>query len=303
MSFAYLQLAVVTVLQPWLMIGLSAALVPYTIVRVILSGNFQPLFSPSDFSEELFSNVWVILGPQAKAGAQDLIIPLLEGKVSGGKVHKEVVSVPLHGTVLEVGAGTGEWADVLARIHAGETANSGVKDGLRSRKKVESAGAITKIYGVEPGAHQAAALRKRVRDVGLGDVYEVVPVGIESVPDSSAWDGKIEPGSVDCIVGIRCMCSIPEPEKNIELLYKLLKPGGSWYIFEHVKTSRGAPLVPLYQRFVNSIWMWFMGSCRLCRTTDQTLRQVGTWKKFDLTMLPDEPAYSVLPHVIGVLTK
>jgi SAM-dependent methyltransferase len=229
-------------IEPWLMIWLSISYIPSTVAGLISSGNYGKLFSPSAFSEELFGNFWVTMGPQAKAGAEQVVVPLLQGRVSGGKVCDEVVSTPVHGTVLEVGAGSGMWADVLARIHA----SGAGKEGLRSRRGDK--GRITKIYGIEPNPISAATLRSRVKEVGLGDVYEVVPVGIESVTDPTAWDGKIEPGSVDCIVGIRCMCSIPDPKENIEHLYKLLKPGGTWYVFEHVKTTRGYPVMPLYQR-------------------------------------------------------
>lgn len=122
------------------------------------------------------------------------------------------------------------------------------EDGLR-RRGVKSGSGLTKIYGVEPNPQSADALRQRVREVGLGDVYEVVPVGIESLSDPAAWTGTtIEPGSIDCIVSILCMCSIPDQEKNAKALYELLKPGGRWYVYEHVKAERGGILISLYQR-------------------------------------------------------
>ncbi|PHH86055.1 hypothetical protein CDD83_10823 [Cordyceps sp. RAO-2017] len=146
-------------------------------------------------------------------------------------------------------------------------------------------------------------MRQRVRDVGLGEVYEVVPVGIESVGDPAAWAGQIPPGSVDCIVGILCLCSIPDPDENIRRLYKLLKPGGRWYVYEHVEATRGGPLLSLYQRFVSIPWAFFIGSCRICRPTGKRLRDAGPWQAVDLTQPPDEPPYQVLPHILGTLTK
>lgn len=246
MTLASFQRLLESLVEPWLTIALSVALIPYTTIHLILSGNAHTIFSASDFSNALFARVWVIIGPIARSRAQKLVVPLLEGRISGGKAHDEVVSVPLHGTVLEVGAGTGEWADVLARIHARGDTGPIARNGSRNRK--HNTGGVTKIYGVEPNAHSAALLQKRVDEVGLSGVYKVAPVGIESVTDPSAWYGIIERGSVDCIVSIRCMCSIPAPEKNMQLLYELLKPGGSWYVFEHVRATRGAPFVPLYQR-------------------------------------------------------
>ena len=219
---------------------LSLSHVPATIRALVAAKDYSTLLSPSSFSEALFGNLWATIGPDIKAGNEERVIALLEGRVKDGRVQDEVISAPIHGTVLEVGAGSGMWADVLARFSGVDTAG-----GLRNRKNV--GGGITKIYGVEPNPISAKALQERVKEVGLQDIYRVVPVGIESVDDPSAWDGKIEPGSVDCIFGILCMCSIPEPEKNIQLLYKLLKPGGHWFVLEHVKVSRGGPLLRFYQ--------------------------------------------------------
>jgi SAM-dependent methyltransferase len=129
---------------------------------------------------------------------------------------------------------------------------------MQTRRRTKASadqGSISKIYGIEPNPQSYTALRQRVKDIGLEDVYEVVPVGIEDVTDPTAWDGKIEPGSVDCIVGVLCLCSIPDQEKNIHYLYNLLKPGGRWYVYEHVKATRGGLFMRLYQRKYPSLMM------------------------------------------------
>ena len=237
--------------DPWLFMGISASHIPQTVRDVVASGALWKLLWPPAFSDVLFGNFWATVGPSVKEAGEARVIPLLEGRVSGGRIHDAVVGTPVHGTVIEVGAGSGMWADVFARIGAGAPDSDSAGSGAGARKRRQAGGAgggITKIYGVEPHPQSAAALRKRVKEVGLGDVYEVVPVGIESVSDPKAWDGHIAPGSVDCIVGVLCLCSIPDPEENIKHLYKLLKPGGHWYVYEHVKTTRGGPLFSLYQR-------------------------------------------------------
>lgn len=78
-------------------------------------------------------------------------------------------------------------------------------------------------------------VRKHIAEAGLEDVYEIVPVGIEDLNNPSKWGGIVEKESVDCIVSILCLCSIPEPEKNMKELYGYLKKGGRWYIYEHVR--------------------------------------------------------------------
>jgi len=217
--------------------------IPATIRALVEAKDYGTLFSPSGFREALFGTFWAAFGLNIKAANEERVVALLEGRVKGGCIHEDVVSTPVYGTVLEVGAGSGNWADVLARF-SNVNSDAGT-DGLRNRKNPH--GAITKIYGVEPNPISAKALKERVKEVGLQDVYQVVPVGIEFVDDPSAWNGTIEPGSIDCIVGVLCMCSIPEPEKNMKMLYRLLKPGGHWFVYEHVKVTRGGPLLRFYQ--------------------------------------------------------
>ncbi|KAG0299311.1 hypothetical protein BGZ97_003792 [Linnemannia gamsii] len=233
-----------TLLEPWYFMWLGLAHVPATIRALVAAKDYGTLFSFSGFREALFGTLWATVGPSLKAMNEERVIALLEGRVKGGCIQEKVVSTPIHGTVLEIGAGSGMWADVLARF----SDNAATAGGLYNRKSTGRG--ITKIYGVEPNPISAKALQKRVNEVGLQDIYQVVPVGIESVKDPSLWDGKIEPGSVDCIFGILCLCSIPEPEKNIQLLYELLKPGGHWFVNEHVKVSRGGPLLRFYQSSV-----------------------------------------------------
>ncbi|KAH6609568.1 hypothetical protein Trco_002914, partial [Trichoderma cornu-damae] len=292
--------ALMRLIQPWAFMGISFAHIPATIRELIRAKNYRTLFSFTGFRQALFGTFWATVGPDVKASGEQHVFSLLSGRVKGGIVHDEVVSTPVYGTVMEVGAGSGMWADVLARFcdNAGDANDA---EGLRNRKP--TGGHITKIYGVEPNPISAKALEKRVKDIGIDDIYQVVPVGIEAVDDPSAWNGRVEPGSVDCIVGILCLCSIPEPEENIKLLYELLKPGGHWYVYEHVKAWRGGPLLSLYQRFTNLFWPHLVGGCQLCRDTEKSLRAAGTFQEIDLAQPAGQPSYDVLPQKIGVLKK
>ncbi|KAI4597954.1 hypothetical protein KJ359_003761 [Pestalotiopsis sp. 9143b] len=274
---------------PLLFIGVSLSYAPRTILEFITSGQPWKLLSPDSFKEALFGNFWSVMGPEVKANGQERVIPLLEGRISGGRMHEHQVAAPIHGTVIEVGAGSGMWADVLGRFVAakGSARTSG----------------ITKIYGVEPNPKSAAALRQRVTALGLEDIYEVVPVGIESLNQPGVWAGMVAPESVDCIAGVLCLCSIPDPDENIKHLYRLLKPGGHWYVYEHVKASRGGFWLKLYQCILSYPWSFFIGSCQICRDTETSLRLAGPWRDIDLAQPPNEGPYNVLPHIVGTLTK
>ncbi|KAH8171355.1 methyltransferase domain-containing protein [Sarocladium implicatum] len=302
-----------TLLHPWIFMSISASHIPSTIHTLIRANAWFALFSPSAFSEALFGQFWATVGPQVKEGAETTVIPLLEGRVVEGRVVEERVGEPVGGVVMEVGAGSGMWADVFKKIRtAGDDGSEAIAVGdVKRRSTRQSArnaapaqGLITKIYGIEPNPQSYTALRQRVKDIGLSDVYEVVPVGIEDITNPSAWAGKIEPGSVDCVVSVLCLCSIPDQEKNVRHLYDLLKPGGRWYVYEHVKATRGGLPMRLYQRFVNVFWSFFVGSCRVCQPTETVLRNTGPWSKIDLAQPVSQPSpFQVLPHILGTLTK
>jgi SAM-dependent methyltransferase len=128
--------------------------------------------------------------------------------------------------------------DVLAKVTASsfDGSRSGSGSGSSSKRR-------TTVYGVEPNPISAATLSRRIDELGMQGRYEVLPYGIEDLKTKA----NIQPGSVDCIVTVQCLCSIPEPDKNIRLLYEYLKPGGRWYVYEHVKAEDGL-FMPAYQR-------------------------------------------------------
>ncbi|KAF9924091.1 hypothetical protein FBU30_005904 [Linnemannia zychae] len=284
-------------LEPWFYMCVSLLHIPITVKSLVVARDYRTLFSPSLFREALFGELWATAGPQLKARNEEQVTALLEGRIKGGRILDKSAHPPIHGIVLEVGAGSGMWADVLARL----CNKTNAAEGLHNRKNTRNG--VTKIYGIEPSPTMAKALQKRVEEVGLQDIYEVVPVGIECVSGPSAWNGRIEPESVDCIVSIMCMCSIPEPEKNIKLLYSLLKPGGYWFVCEHVKNTKGNLLLRLYQRFCNIGWPTLMGSCSLCRETEKTLNAVGVWQDIDLAQPAGSIGCEVIPQLIGILKK
>ncbi|KAF5008831.1 hypothetical protein FDECE_4910 [Fusarium decemcellulare] len=286
--------------SPYLFMGISVRFLPGTVLGLLASRDFRTLFSPSAFKETWFGNFWAFMGPQVKINAERRVIPLLEGRVHDGRVGEDVVGEPINGIVLEIGAGSGMWADVFAKVGGGIGVVGSGDDEVRRRK---GGNGLTRVYGIEPNPQSAAALRRRVKDVGLEGVYEVVPVGIESINDPTAWDGRIEPESVDCIVTILCLCSIPEPEKNIRMLYNSLKKGGRWYAYEHVRVERGRFFLSAFQWLTNLVWSQAMGSCRICRNTGKTLIEAGPWEKIDLAHPDDEARFALLPHVLGTLTK
>ncbi|WYZ41308.1 hypothetical protein EsH8_V_000203 [Colletotrichum jinshuiense] len=286
------------IVGPWMYLSNAFYYLPGTILRLVRAGDVRTLLSPSRLKDAWFSAFWGWAGPRIRVGQGDRVVALFEGRVTRGQAVEDPVHPPVSGVVLEIGPGTGLWVNIFSKGSKADAA-ADAKQGVVRRRVAEG---VTKVYGVEPNTGAHPALRKRVQDAGLEGTYEIVPAGIESLSNPAVWDGKIEKGSVDCIVSILCLCSIPEPEKNIAELYSYLKKGGRWYLYEHVEVSNSWPIW-LYQRFVNLVWPQALNGCQLCRNTGKTLKSAGPWENIDIVQPVWEPWFQVVPHIFGTLTK
>ena len=76
-----------------------------------------------------------------------------------------------------------------------------------------------------------------------GDIYEVIGCGAEELQTK----GGLQKESIDTVITVQCLCSIPTPELIIKELYPLLKPGGQWLVYEHIKTPYQANFVGYWQ--------------------------------------------------------
>ncbi|KAI4756968.1 S-adenosyl-L-methionine-dependent methyltransferase [Aureobasidium sp. EXF-3400] len=180
------------------------------------------------------------------------------------------------GIVLDIGPGSGQWVSLYSA----------------------TAHQITKIYGVEPNLEHHAALRRKVEEAGLKGIYEILPVGAQ---DLGLVGLKEE--SVDTIVTLQTLCSCPRPQDVIKSSYPYLKKGGTWVVFEHVKTKYSNDFVGYWQPFVNLIWPTFFGGCDITRPTDDWLREAGDWEEVSLRAAEGEGPYDTLPHSLGTLVK
>lgn len=315
------QVIVEGILSPWQFLGLTITFIPGTILRLVRSGAYLTLVSPSRFQDSWFGDFWGVVGPEVRKKAGAKVVALLDGCTRDGKIFDEAVGPAVSGTVIEVGPGSGLWVSVFSDRTTALSDLTGDENTTGLRRRAPDA-RVTKVYGVEPNPGMHEQLHRRVREAGLEDVYEVVPVGIEELSSS----GRVEKGSVDCIVSVLCLCSIPDPDKNTRELYTYLKPGGRWYAYEHVKTRPWQGwFFNLYQgtwlvfgsncedvmcvlilyciAFVNVFWPRCLGGCQLRRDTGKTLREAGPWSHVDFTTFEQEPWFNVCPHSLGVFTK
>lgn len=144
-----------------------------------------------------------------------------------------------HGIVLEVGAGTG----LNFALYAPEK--------------------VTRVEAVEPDSAMLAYARNRLSQAQVP--LTVTQAAVEALPFAD--------GMFDCAVATLVFCSVGNPARGLAEIRRVLKPGGTLLLLEHVRsTSRFAArlqdlLVPLTTRIA--------GNCHWNRDTGQAVNAAG----------------------------
>lgn len=106
---------------------------------------------------------------------------------------------------------------------------------------------------------------------------------------------------MDTVLSVQVLCGVPQPDRVVKEMYRLLKPGGQMIVYEHVKSDD--VVSGLVQRMYNIVWPFATGGCNLDRPTARYLKGAGEWSRIELAEPGREDAWTVLPRVSGVLVK
>ncbi|GJN69506.1 hypothetical protein PLICBS_003555 [Purpureocillium lilacinum] len=156
---------------------------------------------------------------------------------------------------------------------------------------------VTRVVGVESNAHFAPDILLQVKEQWLEDVYELLTC---SVDDSNALERHgIVAGSLDTVLSIQVLCSVPHPEATLKELYRLLKPGGKLIFWEHHRSSDWVTVVMQY--LWNPIWSQFIG-CHMTRDIPAAIATAGEWENLD-SIDGDKRTWALMPRAWGVLIK
>ncbi len=85
--------------------------------------------------------------------------------------------------------------------------------------------AVTELVLTEPEAAMAQRLEERVRSAGAG--AKVVRAGAEALPFAD--------GSFDTVVATLVFCTVPDLERSLAEVRRVLAPGGQLVFLEHVR--------------------------------------------------------------------
>lgn len=105
------------------------------------------------------------------------------------------------------------------------------------------------IYAVEPNPHYGDDIATKFNETDLKDKYKLLVCGIED-SDILRREGVTE-GSMDTVLSIQVLCAVQDVQSMMEEVWKLLRPGGSFVFWEHMKNkdtttaiARGTFLLP-----------------------------------------------------------
>ncbi|HWO93957.1 MAG TPA: class I SAM-dependent methyltransferase [Dehalococcoidia bacterium] len=98
--------------------------------------------------------------------------------------------------------------------------------------------------------------------------------------------------SVDVVVSNLVYCTIPDVDAALGEVARVLKPGGEFRFFEHVRASGN--IAGRLQDAVTPLWSWFGAGCHPNRRIEDAIRRAG----FDIVEI--ERFRAGLPHIAGL---
>ena len=144
----------------------------------------------------------------------------------------------MRGTVVEIGPGPGSNMPYYA-------------DGVR-------------VIAVEPNPVMHDPLRRAAEEHG-------VEVEIQTV---HAEDLDVGDGEADGVVGTLVLCGVDDPRLVLEQVRRILKPGGTYFFYEHVRAPEGS-WTRRAQRLMKRPHAWVANGCRTDQDTAALLQDAG----------------------------
>jgi len=153
--------------------------------------------------------------------------------------HEREQLIPqAHGTVLEIGVGSG----LNMPFYASD---------------------VEKLYALEP--HEKLVQKARPKAEKTTFPVEFLGLKGEDIP--------LEDTSVDTVITTWTLCSIPDPDKALQGMYRVLKPGGTLLFIEHGHAP--SPRLARWQDRLTPVWSCFAGGCHLNRRPDELILNAG----------------------------
>jgi SAM-dependent methyltransferase len=187
----------------------------------------------------------------------------------GATEHRRRLLAGLAGTVVEVGAGHG-----LNLPHYPPE--------------------VTEVIAMEPEPTLRAAAERAAADA---------PVPVRVMP-GVADDLPLEDASADAVVASLVLCSVPDQDRALAELRRVLRPAGELRFYEHV-IPRSQPRRLLLQAVDHSgLWPKIAGGCHPARDTGAAIERAGfRIESCDRIMFAASRFEPAIPHILGIARR
>jgi len=122
---------------------------------------------------------------------------------------------------------------------------------------------VNKIIGIDPSDELNKIAKKNANKVNLDIEFNL----------SSAESIDLPTSSVDSVVCTFSLCSIPNPQKALKEIYRILKPGGKYYYCEHGISPDLSTRV--FQNVTNIFYPKLSGGCHANRDIPKLISESG----------------------------
>lgn len=153
-------------------------------------------------------------------------------------VHRSYLGRDLSGTVLEIGVGTGSMIPYYER-HAATS---------------------TVLHGVEPDPLVRRQAEEKLRESDCE--MTLLPGDGQSLP--------YEDGTFDAVVECGVLCSVPDVDRMLGEVARVLAPGGEFRFLDHV---RSGGIVGRSQDLLTPLWRRIGGNCHLDRAIGSAIEE------------------------------
>jgi ubiquinone/menaquinone biosynthesis C-methylase UbiE len=114
----------------------------------------------------------------------------------------------------------------------------------------------------------------------------------------------LEDESVDAAVASLVLCSVPDQDRALAELHRVMRPGGELRFYEHVVPSRQPKRALLQAADRSGLWPRIAGGCHLARDTAVAIRrgrfEIETIEQFNFAAARLEPS---IPYILGTARR
>jgi SAM-dependent methyltransferase len=187
----------------------------------------------------------------------------------GATEHRRRLLAGLSGSVIELGAGNG-----LNFPHYPD--------------------AVTEVVAIEPeptlrGAAETAAATAPVPVRVLAGVADDLP---------------LEDESVDAAVASLVLCSVPDQDRALSELHRVVRPGGELRFYEHVIPDRQPKRLLVQAADRSGLWPAIAGGCHPARDTALAIERAGfDVERSERLMFAASRFEPAIPHILGIARR